>query len=207
MSMSPKHAATEMLWNGYFPRAGIVRSPKRAVLTGFASVRLSNFGWQLKKNPPLATGPSLGRKHRQASSIRGRIVCCNSHRQSRTISTPQVLVSPRCQLGIAHGRLDVAVTKVRLQGACVGPLVGQGIASAMAKHVHVHRERHLGDEAEKGKTMKDVVVVIGPGQIGQAIARRVAFGKRVLLADKRQENAAMFRSADTKLRGRLSDER
>jgi len=55
--------------------------------------------------------------------------------------------------------------------------------------------------------MKDVVVVIGPGQIGQAIARRVAFGKRVLLADKRQENAAMFRSADTKLRGRLSDER
>ena len=99
------------------------------------------------------------------------------------------------------------MTKVRLQGACVGPLVGQGIASAMAKHVHVHRERHLGDEAEKGKTMKDVVVVIGPGQIGQAIARRVAFGKRVLLADKRQENAAMFRSADTELRGRLSDER
>ena len=35
----------------------------------------------------------------------------------------------------------------------------------------------------------EVVVVIGPGQIGQAIARRVGFGKHVLLADKRQENA------------------
>jgi NAD(P)-dependent dehydrogenase (short-subunit alcohol dehydrogenase family) len=37
--------------------------------------------------------------------------------------------------------------------------------------------------------MTEVVVVIGPGQIGQAIARRVAFGKHVLIADKRQENA------------------
>ena len=37
--------------------------------------------------------------------------------------------------------------------------------------------------------MKEVIVVIGPGQIGQAIARRVAFGKHVLLADKQRENA------------------
>jgi len=37
--------------------------------------------------------------------------------------------------------------------------------------------------------MKEVVVVIGPGQIGQAIARRVGFGKHVLLADQKQENA------------------
>jgi NAD(P)-dependent dehydrogenase (short-subunit alcohol dehydrogenase family) len=37
--------------------------------------------------------------------------------------------------------------------------------------------------------MSDVVVVIGPGQIGQAIARRVGVGKHVLLADMRQENA------------------
>lgn len=34
-----------------------------------------------------------------------------------------------------------------------------------------------------------VVVVIGAGQIGQAIARRVGVGKQVLLADRRQENA------------------
>lgn len=37
--------------------------------------------------------------------------------------------------------------------------------------------------------MKDVIVVIGPGQIGQAIARRVGVGKHVLLADLREENA------------------
>jgi NAD(P)-dependent dehydrogenase (short-subunit alcohol dehydrogenase family) len=37
--------------------------------------------------------------------------------------------------------------------------------------------------------MTAVLVVIGPGQIGQAIARRVGAGKHVLLADLRQENA------------------
>lgn len=37
--------------------------------------------------------------------------------------------------------------------------------------------------------MGNVVVVIGPGSIGQAIARRVGAGKHVLLADLRQENA------------------
>ena len=41
----------------------------------------------------------------------------------------------------------------------------------------------------KGTEMKAVIVVIGPGQIGQAIARRVGVGKHVLLADMRQENA------------------
>ena len=37
--------------------------------------------------------------------------------------------------------------------------------------------------------MTKVNVVIGPGSIGQAIARRVSAGKHVLLADLRQENA------------------
>ncbi|HEV7706464.1 MAG TPA: SDR family oxidoreductase [Gemmatimonadaceae bacterium] len=37
--------------------------------------------------------------------------------------------------------------------------------------------------------MSDVIVVIGAGLIGQAIARRVGVGKRVLLADMRPENA------------------
>ena len=36
---------------------------------------------------------------------------------------------------------------------------------------------------------KEVIVVIGAGSIGQAIARRVSAGKHVLLADLRQENA------------------
>ncbi len=37
--------------------------------------------------------------------------------------------------------------------------------------------------------MKDIVVVIGTGSIGQAIARRVGVGKHIILADLRQENA------------------
>ena len=37
--------------------------------------------------------------------------------------------------------------------------------------------------------MRDVIVVIGPGQIGQAIARRVGVGNHVLLADMRQDHA------------------
>jgi NAD(P)-dependent dehydrogenase (short-subunit alcohol dehydrogenase family) len=36
-----------------------------------------------------------------------------------------------------------------------------------------------------------VIVVIGAGSIGQAIARRVSAGKHVLLADLRPENADM----------------
>ncbi len=38
--------------------------------------------------------------------------------------------------------------------------------------------------------MSNVIVVIGPGSIGQAIARRVSAGKKVVLADLRPENAA-----------------
>jgi NAD(P)-dependent dehydrogenase (short-subunit alcohol dehydrogenase family) len=37
--------------------------------------------------------------------------------------------------------------------------------------------------------MSGVIVVIGAGSIGQAIARRVSAGKHVLLADLRPENA------------------
>jgi NAD(P)-dependent dehydrogenase (short-subunit alcohol dehydrogenase family) len=37
--------------------------------------------------------------------------------------------------------------------------------------------------------MKDVVVVIGPGQIGQAIARRVGVGKHLVLADLHIDDA------------------
>ena len=36
--------------------------------------------------------------------------------------------------------------------------------------------------------MTNVIVVIGAGSIGQAIARRVSAGKHILLADLRQDN-------------------
>ena len=41
----------------------------------------------------------------------------------------------------------------------------------------------------KRTAMKEVVVVIGAGQIGQAIARRIGVGKHILLADMRPDNA------------------
>ena len=37
--------------------------------------------------------------------------------------------------------------------------------------------------------MSNVIVVIGGGQIGQAIARRVGIGKHVVLADRSESNA------------------
>ena len=47
----------------------------------------------------------------------------------------------------------------------------------------------LRTSGKASTVMREVLVVIGPGQIGQAIARRVGVGKRVLLADMRPENA------------------
>jgi NAD(P)-dependent dehydrogenase (short-subunit alcohol dehydrogenase family) len=42
---------------------------------------------------------------------------------------------------------------------------------------------------KKGDDLREVIVVIGAGLIGQAVARRVSSGKRTVLADLRQENA------------------
>lgn len=39
--------------------------------------------------------------------------------------------------------------------------------------------------------MKNIIVVIGPGSIGQAIARRIGSGKHIILADLKQNNADM----------------
>lgn len=41
--------------------------------------------------------------------------------------------------------------------------------------------------------MTSVIVLVGAGSIGQAIARRVGAGKHILLADLRQENADAMR--------------
>jgi saccharopine dehydrogenase-like NADP-dependent oxidoreductase len=45
--------------------------------------------------------------------------------------------------------------------------------------------------SERESPGKSVIVVIGAGSIGQAIARRVSAGKHILLADLREENAAV----------------
>ncbi len=36
---------------------------------------------------------------------------------------------------------------------------------------------------------KDVILLTGAGQIGMAIARRIGYGKKVIIGDKRLENA------------------
>jgi hypothetical protein len=38
----------------------------------------------LKKNPPLATGHSLGRKNLQSKLTRGSVMCRNSHTHRKT---------------------------------------------------------------------------------------------------------------------------
>lgn len=40
--------------------------------------------------------------------------------------------------------------------------------------------------------MKDVVILIGAGQIGMAIARRVGYGKKIVVGDKNLENAKVI---------------
>ena len=37
--------------------------------------------------------------------------------------------------------------------------------------------------------MKDVMILTGAGQIGMAIARRMGFGKKIVIGDKNLENA------------------
>ena len=37
--------------------------------------------------------------------------------------------------------------------------------------------------------MKDVLILTGAGQIGMAIARRMGYGKKIVIGDKKIENA------------------
>lgn len=37
--------------------------------------------------------------------------------------------------------------------------------------------------------MKDVMILTGAGQIGMAIARRMGYGKKIIIGDKNLENA------------------
>lgn len=37
--------------------------------------------------------------------------------------------------------------------------------------------------------MKDGILLTGAGQIGMAIARRTGYGKKIVIGDKKQENA------------------
>jgi len=51
------------------------------------------------------------------------------------------------------------------------------------------RSKQSEDKRKYMKSKKEVIVLIGAGSIGVAIARRIGTGKHILLADLRQENA------------------
>src|SRR2546428_11101388 len=73
-------------------------------------------------------------------------------------SAPEVLEPVRCQLGVAHGVLDVLVPKPCLQRPGVVAGVGQGVAAAMPEHVRVYGKGHAGTLAE---TRKGVAEALG----------------------------------------------
>jgi len=58
----------------------------------------------------------------------------------------------------------------------------------MHRQIRMRRAR-AGAAVKRRFSMEDVLVVIGPGSMGSAIARRVGAGKHILLADLREENA------------------
>ena len=56
---------------------------------------------------------------------------------------------------------------------------------------NISGEQHEPKPKDERIVMNKVIVVIGAGSTGQAIARRVSAGKHLLLADLRPENADM----------------
>ena len=67
----------------------------------------------------------------------------------------------------------------------VGSVVGPDAADVTIRLVPSAADARYS----RGDVMSDVIVVIGAGSIGQAIARRVSAGKHVVLADLRSDNA------------------
>jgi hypothetical protein len=54
------------------------------------------------------------------------------------LAPPKVLESIGRQLGIPNRVLDIAMVQVSLKGACIVPLVGQGEATGVPKHMRVN---------------------------------------------------------------------
>jgi hypothetical protein len=63
-------------------------------------------------------------------------------------SSPKILESVGCHVGVPDRVLNVLVPEVVLQGPSVVTIIGQLEPAGMAKHVRVDREWHLGGLAE-----------------------------------------------------------
>src|SRR6185437_1322887 len=69
------------------------------------------------------------------------------------------------------------------------PSPGPFVVRSSGEHYGGSRAVRPSHPTNEEIVMSEVVVVIGAGSIGQAIARRVSAGKHVVLADLRLENA------------------
>ena len=66
---------------------------------------------------------------------------------------PEVLEPFRRQLGVAYCMHDVLVPEVVLESPRVTPIVGQLVATGMAKHVWMHWELKLGSDRQTRKQL------------------------------------------------------
>ena len=66
-------------------------------------------------------------------------ICC-----AACSASPELLEPNGREFGIAHGVLNVAVSKVGLQGASVVPFVCQRIAASVPEHLRVRFEAQFG---------------------------------------------------------------
>src|SRR5664279_5170315 len=76
--------------------------------------------------------------HKRWILTRSRIHCTNGS------FTPEVFETIRCQLGIAGGVLEVAVSQVLLDCPRILPVVGQFVSGGVAQHMWVNLERDAG---------------------------------------------------------------
>lgn len=64
--------------------------------------------------------------------------------QASKLLSPKFSEPARRQLSIADGVLDVLMSQVRLQRACVVTLIGERIAAGVSEHVRMDLESQLG---------------------------------------------------------------
>src|SRR5262249_7722285 len=78
---------------------------------------------------------------------------------------PKILKPIRCQFGVAHRVLNIAMPKVGLQGPCVVAGIGEGEAAGVPEHVRVRLQIEAGFRTDAANP---VGFVAGPiGMLGQ----------------------------------------
>jgi hypothetical protein len=137
------------------PRAAGRREPSQKLGIGGpvkCACPRSGRAWSARNVGPLV--PKRGRTGESASPSGVRWVLASLHlsvtfaqprRQQNLCRLPPEILEPvRRQFSIAERVLDIAVVKIRMQGARVMAGIGEGEAAGMAQHVRVRLEREPG---------------------------------------------------------------